>query len=522
MNTKEIKTKRPWKKILPNNSSHGRFMGSAEVPMPLDDMAFEIVTQADFLRQYYPSGHAINDPSVYPDITREEQVPILDAQGNETGRTTSRFYTEYVPRYAFAFQQIIKIKQMVHLCGNDIQFELNSPKPSQTEQDDFNLFREGWIKKEMEISFFDAANSVKTTGDTAFLGYLDGGKFGYKVLSYLNGDMIYPHFDPITGKPVLVARSFKDTDNNGGVVTEWLEVWDNHLMYRFKRNGEAARTFKDKLLGLFGVEGYSLVEKRPHGFPFLPLAYHRDEDGACWAASQDSIDGYEMTFSQMAHNNQAFGEPILVYQGEGDHMAAEYDINGTVKTLSMGVDDKASFLSAQSASESYMKQLDTLYKMIFTQSFIVEPPELKSGDLPAAALKILYSPAVEKAMNDAAAYQSFLSDIVKIFSYGYGVEKEKTLDFTNLNMKWWIEPYVHVNSSTVISDLATAVQNGFCSRQTAAERIETLYTINGEWDRILREKKEEQQADLLFEIKTAKANQKAGDKVTVEEGVKAQ
>lgn len=223
----------------------------------------------------------------------------------------------------------------------------------------------------------------------------------------------------------------------------------------------------------------------------------------------------------MAHNNQAFGEPTLVFQGEGDRLDAQYDANGTIKTLSMGTDDKVSYLSAQSASESYMKQLDTLYKMIFTQSFIVEPPELKSGDLPAAALKILYSPAVEKAMNDASEYQIFLDDMVKIFSYGYGMEMKKTIDFTNLNMKWWIEPYVHVNSSTVVSDLAIAVQNGFCSRQTASERIETLYTTNGEWDRIVREKKEEQQADLLFELKTAEANKKEGSTVSVEEGVKA-
>ncbi len=59
------------------------------------------------------------------------------------------------------------------------------------------------------------------------------------------------------------------------------------------------------------------------------------------------------------------------------------------------------------------------------------------------------------------------------------------------------------------------------SRQTASERIETLYTTNGEWDRIVREKKEEQQADLLFELKTAKANKTEGNQVTVEEGVKA-
>lgn len=105
-------------------------------------------------------------------------------------------------------------------------------------------------------------------------------------------------------------------------------------------------------------------------------------------------------------------------------MDIQHDLNGTIKTLSMGTDDKASYLSSQSASESYMKQIDTLYKMIYEQSFSVIPPELKSGDLPAAALKILYSPAYEKAMIDAAEYQDVLRDMVELFAYGYGVETE--------------------------------------------------------------------------------------------------
>ena len=98
--------------------------------------------------------------------------------------------------------------------------------------------------------------------------------------------------------------------------------------------------------------------------------------------------------------------------------------------------------------------------------------------------------------------------MVKIFSYGYGVEMKKTIDFTNLSMKWWLEPYVHVNSSTVIADLASAVVNGFISRQTASERIETLYATNAEWDRILREKKEEGERELLNQIKLQEAKTK--------------
>lgn len=502
MRTRDIKTKRIWRRVRPNGYlAHGRFTSISEPNMPNDILEFETVTQADFLREYYPSGHAINDPTIYPDIYREEETDITDNEGNPTGKKRKQIYKELVPRYSFAFQQIIATKQIVHLCGNDIQFELNKEKPTPDEEGNFCLFREGWLKKDMEIAFYEAVKSTKITGDTAIVGYLSNGEFGYKALSYLNGDTLYPHYDSVTGKPSLLARSYFDYDDEGNKVVEWLEVWDDTYLSRFKKTGEKYQTITEKILGIFGFDGYSLISRKEHGFPFLPIAYNRDENGACWSPSQDSCDGYEISFSQLAQNNQAFGFPIMYLQGE--ETEAMHDINGTIKILTMGPDDKAGFLDKPDAAESFMKQLDTLYKMIYEQSFTVIPPELRSGDLPAAALKILYSPAYEKATTDSAEYQSFLNSLVKLFSYGYGVEVGKTIDFSNLPIKWWIKPYVHVAESAMVADLATAVVNGFCSRQTASEKI-SMYTTQSEWDRIIREEKKKQEADLLYQLKQKK------------------
>ena len=58
---------------------------------------------------------------------------IRDENGDDTGKKIRRIYKELVPRYAFAFQQIITIKQLVHLCGNDIQFELGAACPTDEE-----------------------------------------------------------------------------------------------------------------------------------------------------------------------------------------------------------------------------------------------------------------------------------------------------------------------------------------------------------------------------------------------------
>lgn len=504
MNTKDIKTKQPWKRVLPTGYlGHGTYSGGTIPNAPDDNILFKIVTQEDFLREYYPSGHAINDPNVFPDIYREEEVPIYNNDGVQTG-SSRRVYKEEVPRYAFAFQQIITIKQIVHLCGNDIQFELNTDKPASQEHTSFNKFREGWMDKDMEVRFYELTKSVKITGDGAVVGFLNNGVFGTKALSFLEGDKLYPHFDSITGKLLYFARSYNDYDEDGEIVVEWLEVWDSTNLYRYKRVGEAYQGVLDKILAVFRMDGYKKVEEKPHGFKRVPIAYKRDNNGACWSPSQDSIDGYELSFSQMAHNNQAFGEPILVLQGE--QVEATHDLSGSIKMLSMDSEAKASYLSSQSAADSYMKQLDTLYKMIYEQSFTVIPPELRAGDLPAAALKILYSPAYEKAVTDAAEYQEVLNELVEIFLEGYGLEEKMLRQFSQLPMKWWIKPYVHQNLSAIVSDLAVAVQNGFCSKQTASERI-LEYTTVGEWDRIVKEAKEQQEADLLYEIRNTQATQ---------------
>lgn len=474
---------------------------------PFGNDLFDTYTEADMLREYYPGGHKINSTAWYPDIYREVWEDVLDAEGEPTGKKIRRVYREYVPRYAFAFEQIIALKQIIHATGNDIQFELNVTNPSEEQKTSYEELRQGWQMKDMETAFYNAVKAFKIVANGAIVGFVDNKEFGVKCLSFQKGDKLYPHYDSLTGKLKVFARRFNDYDSDGTEMVQWLEVWDNKYLYRYKRNSKGNQTVSDVIMGLFRVDGWQRVDKKPHGFPFVPVAYYRDDDGPCWSPSRDSIDSYDLSFSQMAHNNEAFGEPILVLQSSGEEpVDVQHGLNGTIKTLSMDAESKASFLEAQSAAESYMKQLETLYKMIYEQSFAVIPPELRSGDLPGVALKLLYSPAYEKAMSDAAEYQPFLNDLVRIFLYGYGLEKEKTIDYMNLPLKWWIKPYIHINESAIVSDLATAVQNGFLSRQTASERNST-YSIVDEWDRITSEQKEQEKADLLYQIKTRQVNQ---------------
>ena len=489
-------SKRPWLTILPS--------------APGTPLSTEKRIQDDFIRQYHPSSHSIQDPMFYPDIWREIEEPVLDAEGNDTGRTVTNTYVEKVPRFSFAYQQIITLKHLVHLCGNDIQFDLNTKKVDEEMEANANIFRDGWHEKDMEHAFYEFAKSVKITGDAAFVAYIEGGKFGWEVLSFTKGDKLYPHYGK-DGKLVVFARSYKEYTEDGTTIDR-LEVWDKTHLYRLHRATEANDNPVTLTFGrgasTYSLDGYVYDDPSmgavPHGYVnHVPVVYLRDENGPCWAPSQGSIDEYEIAFSQMAHNNKAFGEPILYLQG--DNVEANHDMNGTIKTITMGTDDKAGYLSGQSASESFMKELQDLHERIFEQSFIVTPPELKSGDLPAAALKILYSPAVEKGMNDAEAFTPALNEIVTLFAFGFGVEKEMSLTFVNLPLRPWIRPYIHINESAVMADLATGVQNGFISKKTASERA-WFYSVSTEWERLQSEAKQEEQADILAKFERQRFN----------------
>lgn len=73
----------------------------------------------------------------------------------------------------------------------------------------------------------------------------------------------------------------------------------------------------------------------------------------------------------------------------------------------------------------------------------------------------------------------------------------------------WAVPYVHQNAAELVSNLVQLVGAGILSKETGSE--ESGYGKNNEWDRIMREYKEQQQADLLYQLKIKKNESKEGN-----------
>lgn len=493
---RSLRTKKPFTRVLPyGHYEHGTIIGEVREEVPVkEQMRRKRVTQEDFLRELDPSGHIINDREYYPDIWRQN-TDESDKQN------FGKWFIQEVPRYAFSFQQVIRDKQLTHLCGNDIQFELADKEDNDKSNQVFNEFKRGWAKKNMEVAWYKAAKSVKSTGDGAFIGYMDHGKFGWKVVSFLNGDRLYPHYDMQTGKLMCFVREFTDYDESGAATTDYMEVWDDKYYYRFSTSAEKPTTLwgsiVTKVKTLFGTDGYVCEAMQPHNFPRIPVSYKRDDNGPCWTFSEETIENYEMAFSRLAQSNHDFGLPIMYVKGEGSTELSNADLTHASKIFFLPSDGEIGFLNRQDASNAYNAELEKLEEQIYKQSFTVKAPELKSGDTPGVAIKLMYSDAYEKAMIDSQEYDDFVDNMVDIFQYGYGVESGMLLDFQSVNISHYIKPYVHQNDENVISNLAMAVQNGFISKQTAAEK--NPYSIPSEWARIQKEKKEQNQMDLLLQ-----------------------
>lgn len=497
-NYKEILTREPFYEVLPSGyKTHRTVRRGQKTYEPIDNPMMRVLTQADFLRMYYPSGHAINDPQLYPDVVRRNP---------ETGKT----YVQPIIRTAFAFQQVIATKQRVHITGNDIQFELSGKVGTDEEEkqklSDFTTFRQGWLDMDMEHNFYEFTE-YKIVGDAAIVFYFDeDGHARARTLSYIKGDTLYPHRDSITGKMELFARKYADYDENGRYSAEFVEIWDDKYLYRARRSVAKTGPAKiiEKIKDFFGISGYEIYEQREHGFDRCPIAYYREPFGPCFLPSQETIETYEEAFSYFCENNRAYAFPIMWSKGDGVVFQPD-EITGAVKYIEIeDTDGSAGFLDKAEVSAAFNTQLKLLYDMIYEQSFGVKPPELKSGDLPGVAVKLLFSPAIEQAIHDSQKLQPMLNDCVYFVKYGYGFEKDCQASLMALSINAWIEPYIHQNDSELMTNLQTGVANGFLSHQTASERA-SKYSRNDEIQRIMDEDLEKRKRDAQFEVDKMKA-----------------
>lgn len=478
----DILTKRAFVRPMPQYIQTATLTRKPErAKVPKDDTLWQVVSQGQFLREYYTSGHLINDATYYPDRIKYDDEK-------------KQFFTEKVVRCAFPLQMIITSQHLVHIAGNDIRHELTDSETSKERETLFLKWQKGWLDENIETRLYFFYKSSYIVGEAALLFYLKDGKMYTKNLSFLNGDTLYPHYDSITGKLDAFARKFSDYDEDNNEYVQWLEVWDEEHLHRYRRDVQGLRGAVTKVKELFGLDGWTLVSKKLHGFERVPVAYHRRDEGACWSFVQDAIDKYELAVSYLCQNNMAYAFPIMVLKG--DNVSIEGDIYGQVKAITADMESDIKYLERSDNTAAFELQLNTLLRQIFLGSFAVMPPEVKSGDLPGVAIKLIYSPSLDRAMIDAKEFDHVIDDVQELFTYAFGIQEEKLTAYQSLNILSYIVPYIHQNTAELIQNLVQATGAGILSKETGSEL--TTFGKNYEFAKITAEAKEQEKADLLY------------------------
>ena len=468
MTPEQIMRKKPFTIPVPANGTGLIAVTNPAVPytVPLDNVSRVVKTQSDFIREFYTSSHKINSIKYYPNTMY-------------VNKDTGAYQAKVRSRIAIGFQERILTKRKEALLGNNVGMKLISGATEQRMIDLLSSLREGWEEKDMEVAINSAIESDYMTGDSAVYVYMDDEKVRWRVFSFKDGDILYPHYDTLTGDLTLFGRLYTQTDWDGNA-KKYLDVVDKDSFVTYAQ-GDDGNEWK--------MEG----EPKPHGFPMCPVAYHRSENGPVWSASQSLIDGYEVAISQFSENNAAYALRILYTLGA--EMEVMSNTDGTPTRIdSVDPNAKVGFLEpAQGADGAFATQLSIMEKNIMRGSFAVETPEIKSGaDMSSRTVKMLFADSYLKALSDSMEYQPFINKVAFLFKYGYFTEKARVSDANGLMVKTYLDPFIFLSENDVISAIQMLVSCGCMSKETATEIAYNIgYSSPDEIRRITQEAHDE-------------------------------
>lgn len=479
-----------FKRILPDNHMQGKYVSGDETcVIPVDNVMYQIVSQSDFLREFYPSGHRIYDTNWYQD-------EIKKVTDEDTGEEHYVFVP--VERTSVSLQRVIVEKRLTHLCGNPIQITYSGLKTSKRQKDLIFNLSQAWENKNMNTAFFTLARSVYITGNGAFCGYIKNKKFGWRVFSFLEGDTLYRKRDFVTGELEVFARSFRQIDPDGKEIGEYLNVWDQRYLYTYQRTSTDDKKRKKKTETLFGLEDWELIDKKIHGFDFVPISYACDPNGACWSFSQDNIEKLEVSLSRLRQVNKSRAFPTLVVTANSVKIVRG-DVNKPVSVIKINdPSGDAKILDGGEVSQSFTLEIEKLLKFILMGSFIVLPPEERSGDESGTSIKIKYSPSIEIAKTDAHFFNQTVDDMLRIFKHGHGIERGNISDYEDLDVNASIKVYIHQNEAEFIEMLYKAVNAKFLSIETASTK--SGLGTNDEYRRLEDQEKTELDTKKVEEV----------------------
>ena len=433
----------------------------------LPTLQYETVSQDQFLRELDPNGH---------DVLYDTNVPSIAVKLEDNAG-----YMEIVhKKMALPYQQNIKNKQTLHLCGNPMKFTLNSTNPTPTEQEYYSTILKYWKDRNMDGLRYKLVDSQMSTGDGGLLFYMDANdEIKARLLSYKDGYVLCPHNDQ-NGDRILESVYYANGD------TEYIDSYDKEFFYRYTK-----KPTKE------GAEKTGWVAETPikHGFDEIPLVTKRGD--VSWNNGQSIIETLEIIWNIFTVIMKRHGWGILYIKG---------DFSEKVKKLAGSVilNDKngegtgdAKYLAAPTPEgmENFIKQLKEQIQTSCSTTFLLPSDIHVSGDISGIAIKLMQSADLEIASQNVIDYQNVANKMKRLFIYGLakelvnkGIKKQAITEFTKLDISAQFVVWMPQSETQTVAMLTQLSQIGGVSLETLVAN--SPFSSPDEVQKIKRDKKE--------------------------------
>jgi len=432
----------------------------------LPTLQYETVSQEQFLRELDPNGH---------NVLYDTNVPSI-AMKLEDGSYVEIVHT----KMALPYQQNIKNKQTLHLCGNPMKFTLNSTNPTEKEQEYYSTILKYWKDRNMDGLRYKLVDSQMSTGDGGLLFYFDeNNEIKARLLSYKDGYVLCPHNDQ-NGDRILESVYYANGD------TQYIDSYDKEYFYRYK-----------KLPTKEGSDETGWIAETPikHGFEEIPLVTKRGD--VSWDNGQSIIETLEIVWNIFSVIMKRHGWGILYIKGDFNEKVKKIAGSVILNDKSGDTNGDAKYLQAPTPDgmQEFIKQLKEQIQTACSTTFLLPSDIHVSGDISGIAIKLMQSADLEIASQNVIDYQNVANKMKRLFIYGLakelvnnGINKQAITEFAKLDISAQFVVWMPQSETQIVNMLQQLSTIGGISLETLVEN--SPFKTPDEVQKIKRDKKE--------------------------------
>lgn len=506
----EILQKRPFTVTEPYVFNKSRSSGRTEKYNIHPKINYVSVPQDEFLSEWDTNSHYIN---IRPDW-KDDTIFIEDEEGNKIPRTY------HLQRRTFPLQKMIHTKRCSHLCTNPINFQINNRMSNAQNKKRLTRIREYWTEFNMEIMKNELISKAGKCGDSAAYMYIDeNDNIKYCIFSYDNGDTLYPYYDRMGNMTEFGRKYHYAYTDAEGVLHDnvYMDIWDKNAMVTYVQEDGISNVWEP--LKIVDDDGFERIAISYHNLGFLPIGYLRFEDGPFWFVVQDLIDDFELVFSMMSESNIRLGfQTLMVKTSTGNFNMKKSGLGGT-PILLLDMESDAQFMGKTDASNSMMKELESLYSNILDGAGIVTPMKSINGDAPTGSVAMNYEPENEIARKDKNTIVPVLTHLCKVFKYYVGMLENDIPGYNSFSISAKLDIYSYIDFVAWNQMLVSLYNTGIISGQTAREECDV--SADDEETRMEEEEKkmkEKEAEEALRQQQTVVDVKKEGGEESVLDG----